>query len=155
METRERIIEICKYLDETEVVCKRCGVVHSVDKLLISIEGEKRGIKARACCPDCESFIKWLPTAMDIRMPYGKYKDCLINELDLSYVLWMLNNTKMGGSLRKRFEKRLERVKDGDNKRFKPKGGVLVTQLVKNMKKDLQPESKQETIPFPTEKDEI
>ena len=110
MDSKERIIEICRYLDQTEITCKRCGVVHNVEDIVMDFKADSLGrLQVDAICPDCEKHIKYLPTAIDIKMPFGKYKDTMIQDLDYGYCVWMLNNTKMSGSLKKRFERRVSK----------------------------------------------
>ena len=75
------------------IVCKKCGVIHEPENILIeTIPLPYGGSHKKASCPTCKGFIKFLPHSVPT-LYFGKYKSQTISEIarkDPSYLQWLL-----------------------------------------------------------------
>ncbi len=63
------------------VVCRKCGVIHETENLIIKmISLPGGGSHKKATCPMCRSFIKFIPHSIPA-LYFGKYKQTVPNEL--------------------------------------------------------------------------
>ena len=120
---REKIIEIAKYKNENELICKGCGSISKIDDVIITFNGPK----VRADCPDCDKFIKFLSTSKAFRIWKNKAVGMVdIEKLKTDYLQWFLkvrpgNNAELIRGIEKLIERRVsdpesyrEPIKDVD-----------------------------------------
>ena len=76
------------------IVCKKCGEIINADNLKTQqIALKQGGYHLKACCPSCQSFIKFIPHS-EPKLYFGKYKGELISEVvkkDAPYLRWLLS----------------------------------------------------------------
>lgn len=107
-------VEILNRLDKIEqtstIVCKKCGVIHDTETLIletIPLPGGGRHIKV--ICPICKSFIKFLPHSVPA-LWFGKYKGRTISEIaqkDPSYLQWLVKQDIKSARLKAAIEEAL------------------------------------------------
>jgi RNase P subunit RPR2 len=80
-----------------ETTCKKCGAIQEPNVKAVTFKNGVMHIEAR--CPDCDSFIKYLPQDTQIDplspMPFGKYKGRSIISIaheDKGYAKWCAEN---------------------------------------------------------------
>jgi len=89
-----------------DVTCNKCGSINNY-------RTEVSGNHLKAICKDCESYIKFLPqyNLLDL-MPFGKYKDreikSLIEDDEVKYLQWAVNNLKLSESVKFSINKHLK-----------------------------------------------
>ncbi len=100
METREKIIEISRYIGDHEIACIGCGVVVPIDEVLITEQGTKAGVRWRAECPECEKFIKFMPTEKIKRVWYkgGLHQ---IADMETGLLMWFISKNVHSDTTRK------------------------------------------------------
>jgi len=103
---REKILEIAEFRGITELICKQCGVVSTPAEVRLSFNGNKCG----AYCPECNSYIKWLPTAKSWRIFLNaKVGMTDIEKISTDRLQWHLRNIKISEDLQNAIEKLIER----------------------------------------------
>ena len=83
-------------MDWNNVVCKQCGLIN--DYSIKEVSGQQ------VCnCNGRGYFLGNKPREYDyrsIRMPFGKFKDCLICDIeDEKYLWWAYQNIKINGNV--------------------------------------------------------
>ena len=93
MEFRDRILEIAHYRGDLTHVCRSCGIMHKVDLLEIEAQVFENGkTHARATCPDCGSFMKYLNmSALDRLFDFDEKRPLPVAELSDSLITWYFN----------------------------------------------------------------
>ncbi len=85
------------------IVCEKCGeIIDAVNLKTQQIALKQGGYHLKACCPSCQSFIKFLSHA-EPRLFFGKYKGELISEVakkDAPYLRWLLSENPKSAKLK-------------------------------------------------------
>ncbi|WP_077920468.1 hypothetical protein [Spirosoma sp. 209] len=86
------------------VQCPKCGAVDDY-------RTSNSGPHIRADCNSCGSFIKFLPQHSEPICYIGKYKGTPISAItDKSWLLWVLENVMMKGTVRRQLHERLNQL---------------------------------------------
>lgn len=92
------------------IVCKKCGVIHDTENIIIeTIPLPGGGGHKKATCPICKSFIKFIPHATP-SLYFGKYKGKPISEIaqkDPSYLQWLVKQNIKSARLKSAIEEAL------------------------------------------------
>lgn len=87
-------------MSSKHLTCPRC---RSVDTFYTVTKGPHQ----TARCSICHTYIKHLPSQEvtgESIMHFGKYKDLKLKNIPPDYLLWMLENNKLKGSLKEYVE---------------------------------------------------
>ena len=91
--------------DWKNVVCHNCGLINDYN---ITVKNSQQVCK----CNGCDTYLGNKPRTdvvlRDMSLPFGKHKGKLVFEIDdNNYLLWLLNNTNISGSLKRSIELRV------------------------------------------------
>lgn len=82
---KETIIDIAKYNGINEVPCRSCGSINDIENTIIRHEAKR----IRCSCPDCGTFVRWLPMSKTERIFYkGQYDE--VASFDSGLLQWFL-----------------------------------------------------------------
>ena len=87
-----KLREISHYIGDHELSCKICGSVSNVDNVVIT----QHKHRWKGSCPDCDAFIKWMPTAK-ISLFWMKGSLHPMGDMDNGLLMWIVK--KSAGSL--------------------------------------------------------
>ena len=99
MDTRERLIDIALFWDQTEFVCKQCGSITPTEEILEPVFNENNK-SYQLYCEDCGGWMANMKTTKKFRIFKSKEHGMVdIEELDTSYLEWMLrvNHSQIKG----------------------------------------------------------
>ena len=96
---RNRIIEIARYVEETEIPCRSCGCVNEINEIKI-VPKQYKVVRYQGLCNHCGTFIKFMPVEKIERI-YWKGVMCQISEFETSLLQWMINKKKYGPKISK------------------------------------------------------
>jgi formate dehydrogenase maturation protein FdhE len=83
-------IKIAKHRGEEELVCKRCGCINPVEGCTLEVTAKDR---VKALCPDCHSYIKFMPQEVVTRLfDFNTKKLMVISEISSSILAWYLEH---------------------------------------------------------------
>ena len=86
----DKVIEIAKYLEITELACRNCGTVAPLEEINIKPTAFNSGnVKYKAVCPECHYFIQWMPEKK-IERVFFKGSMHQIAELETGLLQWMM-----------------------------------------------------------------
>ena len=143
------IVEIAKYRGINELACKSCGAVNPIEAIVIVDTIQSNHIKKYgAYCPECEAWIKWLPSHKAWRIFKNAREGMTeIEKIDNGYLTWYLRAVeKIQPDLRAAIEELMERrisesglgaVQDAPEN-FKPEEAAQVAELIRKKKEDIK-----------------
>lgn len=95
MNVRDRVIEIAHYRGESEIACKKCGQVSTPEELELIVTPDSH--RARANCPGCGGYIKFMSTSKLVRLfDFNEKKLEVISTIETSILKWYLKKGKLG-----------------------------------------------------------
>jgi hypothetical protein len=105
---RERIIEIAKYINHTQLACKGCGCVSDIEDVDIreKLQSNNKTIW-QAWCPECGRFIQAMSDRKVDRIFWGG-EMTEIASLDTGLLIWMIKKEKYSANTRRFIRKALE-----------------------------------------------